>query len=88
MFQIKSKKFAERYRAALVSVACDIPVSRTVGGFLGHAARRGCNNCKREFVGVFQVSSFHDFMPGESRTDFEHREQVRLIGKAGKDITR
>ena len=32
----RSIRFAERYRAALVCVTCDIPASRKVGGFLGH----------------------------------------------------
>lgn len=77
--------FAERYRAALICVACDIPASLKVGGFLSHGARLGCNKCKREFVGGCQdkeMSSLADFRPEEPRTDSNHREQVRLVKQA------
>lgn len=36
-------------RACLGCVTCDIPASRKVCGFLGHAARLGCNKCLKEF---------------------------------------
>jgi len=38
-----------RTRLALSCVACDIPASRNVCGFLGIAARLGCNKCLKEF---------------------------------------
>lgn len=36
-------------RAALICVACDIPASRKVCGFLGHQAFRGCSKCLKGF---------------------------------------
>ena len=38
-----------RIRAALSCVACDIPASRNVCGFLGHNAKLGCNKCLKVF---------------------------------------
>ena len=32
-------------RAALICVACDIPASRKVSGFLSHSAYHGCSRC-------------------------------------------
>ena len=39
-------------RLALSCVACDIPASRKVSGFLGHSAHLGCNKCLKEFKTV------------------------------------
>jgi len=39
-----------RTRLALSCVACDIPASRKVCGFLGIAARLGCNKCLKSFL--------------------------------------
>ena len=36
-------------RCALLCVACDIPASRKVCGFLGHSATLGCSNCMKQF---------------------------------------
>ena len=38
-------------RCALLCVACDIPASRKVCGFLGHSAFRGYSKCLKEFPG-------------------------------------
>ena len=52
-------------------------------GFLGHAARLGCNKCKREFrsrrLGNGELSALAEFVAGELRTDTDHREQVRTV---------
>lgn len=64
----------------MICIACDIPASRKVGGFLAHSARLGCNKCKREFGPPGRgASSFHDFSPGDPRTNQEHREQATLV---------
>ena len=36
-------------RAALLCVACDIPASRKVCGFVSHSATKGCNKCLKDF---------------------------------------
>ena len=36
-------------RAALLCTACDIPASRKVSGFVGHAGYRGCSRCLKAF---------------------------------------
>ena len=36
-------------RAALITTVCDIPATSELGGFLGHASKRGCWKCNREF---------------------------------------
>ena len=36
-------------RAALLTVACDMPASRKVCGFLSHSANLGCPRCYCEF---------------------------------------
>ena len=36
-------------RAALIATVCDIPATSKLGGFLGHASKRGCWKCSREF---------------------------------------
>ena len=41
-------------RAALICNASDIPASRKVGGFMGHAAFKGCSRCLK----TFPTSSF------------------------------
>ena len=38
-------------RCALLCVACDIPASRKVCGFLGHSATLGCSKCMKAFPG-------------------------------------
>lgn len=37
-------------RAALSCIACDIPASRKVCGFVGHNTKLGCNKCLKEFL--------------------------------------
>ncbi len=39
-------------KAVLLCVACDIPTSRKVGGFLGHGALKGCSHCLKSFPTV------------------------------------
>ena len=36
-------------KAMLICAACDIPASRKLGGFLGHAAEKGCSRCLKSF---------------------------------------
>lgn len=36
-------------KAVLLCVACDTPASRKIGGFMGHAALKGCSRCLKSF---------------------------------------
>ena len=36
-------------RLALACIACDIPATRKVCGFLGHRSTLGCNKCYKSF---------------------------------------
>ena len=38
-----------RIRVALTCIACDIPASRKVSGFIGHNASLACNKCLKKF---------------------------------------
>jgi len=40
----------QKFFAALLLVACDVPAARKLCGFLGHGAKRGCSKCKKEFI--------------------------------------
>lgn len=60
--QVRGTVLHLRVRLALSCVACDIPASRKLCGFLGHAAKLGCNKCLKEFKRV-EVEGGH-------RTDF------------------
>ena len=63
-------------RAALISVACDIPAARKTCGFLGHSAKQGCSKCKKSFpgkVGSMNYGGF-DLQSWSKRTVTEHRQ--------------
>lgn len=59
-------------RCALIYVACDLPASRKVAGFLGHMANLGCSKCLKEFpgeIGKKNYSGFdHSLWPPRSNT--------------------
>lgn len=69
-------------RLALTCIACDIPASRKVCGFLGHNATLGCNKCLKKFnsisFGVVDYSGYNRelWIP---RSGQMHREQCRKI---------
>ena len=47
------QRISVNVRLALTCVACDIPASRKVNGFLGHHASLGCNKCLKKFSVTF-----------------------------------
>jgi hypothetical protein len=55
-------QFNVQVRAALLCVACDIPATRKVAGFVSHNATRGCNKCLKQCRGegmhYFALSRF------------------------------
>ena len=77
-----SPRTPERFFAAVLLVACDVPAARKLCGFLGHGARRGCSKCKKEFIpgenfGMkMNFGGFDSCMP---RTNVEHRNEAQEI---------
>lgn len=73
-------------RLALTCVACDIPASHKVCGFLGHMATLGCNKCYKAFKQVDDGSGskwtnyggFHR-KQWTMRTNENHRERCDQI---------
>ncbi len=81
-------KMQIRVRAALSCVACDIPASRKVCGFLSHNAILGCNKCLKRFKhyrtengGTITDYSGYDRQTWEIRTCATHRELVKELLK-------
>ena len=55
-----------RIKLALSCVACDIPASRKVCGFLSHNASLGCNKCLKHFPCSFgKATDYSGFKPEE-----------------------
>ena len=69
-------------RLALSCIACDIPASRKVCGFLGHNATYGCNKCYKKFQ--YHVRGGMDYS-GYNREEWTlrdcnlHRQHCRQI---------
>ncbi|KAG2216480.1 hypothetical protein INT45_014040 [Circinella minor] len=59
--------------AALLNIACNIPVACKVGGFTSHNSTRACHKCTREFV-VFPGTSNLNY--SGNVIDREHRLQT------------
>ena len=81
-------KVQVRVRAALSCVACDIPASRKVCGFLSHNAILGCNKCLKRFKhyrtengGTITDYSGFDRQTWEMRTCATHRELAKELMK-------
>jgi len=71
-------------RLALSCVACDIPASRKVCGFLGHNVELGCNKCLKKFTSTsFGVTDFSGYNreTWTYRTGQMHREDCRKLLK-------
>ena len=69
-------------RAALVNVACDVPATRKVLGFMTCNSRHGCSKCKKEFPG--NVKEGMDFSGNDcemwcKRSTNEHRRVGREL---------
>ena len=65
-------------RCAIICVACDLPASKKVAGFLGHTANLGCSKCLKVFpggVGNKDYSGFDRTM-WPPRTNSSHRSAV------------
>ena len=62
-------------RAALLSVACDIPAARKVSGFVGPQSLLGCSRCLQEFP----TASFGD------KPDYSHFDRSKWKPRSLKD---
>ena len=71
----------ERFKAALLCVACDMPASKKVCGFTAHNSKHGCNKCTKEFkTGSFGESTdYSGFDSCPSRNINSHRRHVDEI---------
>ena len=77
-----------RLRAALSCVACDIPASKKVSGFLHHSATFGCTKCYKKFAhsksdsgGILTDYSGYDRENWTERTCAEHRQKAKELLK-------
>ena len=71
-------------RLALSCVACDIPASRKVCGFLGHTATLGCNKCLKKFSTSFGQAPDYSGYDRENwplRSGQSHRQLVQEVLK-------
>ncbi len=67
---------------ALSCVACDIPASRKVSGFLGHNAAFGCNKCLKKFIVQFGKRTDYSGFGRENwptRSEEQHRQDVSKV---------
>ena len=63
-----------RIRLALSCIACDIPATHKVFGFLSHHAKFGCNKCYKDFS---SDSSLFDQSTWTLRTATQHQEECK-----------
>ena len=71
-------------RVALSCIACDIPASRKVSGFLGHNATLACNKCLKAFPVTFGSPIDYSGFDRENwtpRSSSHHRQQCMEIMK-------
>lgn len=86
-FEMKSHESPDqpvRFKVALMCVGCDIPATRKLCGFLGHAATVGCSRCLKQFPGAFGCKNYGGFDTENwiPRTNAQHRRVVREIQSA------
>lgn len=71
-------------KVALSCIACDIPATRKICGFLSHSAKLGCNKCLKAFPstsrGCHDYSGFTDDLV--LRSEQQHRDNVEEVKKA------
>ena len=81
--RVHGHKDPVRMQCALLCVACDIPASRKVCGFLGHSAALGCSKCLKQIPGTLGQMDYSGFDTSQwkLRTEDEHRKNVKSIRK-------
>lgn len=77
-------------RCLLLDVACDMPASRKVCGFLSHSAILGFTKCYKEFPGRVGEKDYSGFNRDDwiLRTDTKHRLHISEIQNATTLTTR
>ena len=70
--------------AALIATVCDVPATSILGGFLGHASKRGCWKCSREFPfdKDFNRVKFSNAEVGLPRSHRQHKEDAKAAASA------
>lgn len=69
-------------RIALTCIACDIPASRKVCGFLGHHASLACNKCFKKFSVQFGQGTDYSGFDRDNwvpRTSSDHRSHCQQV---------
>ena len=82
VFHSGSYGMSQKFFAALLLVACDVPAARKLCGFLGHGAVRGCSKCKKKFIpgqNFGDKMNFGGFENCLHRTNEEHRSEAQEI---------
>ena len=79
--EIETNEGRQKFFAAVLCNSCDTPACRKVGGFVGHAAGKGCSRCLKSFIpenhkfgDKLDYSGF-DSSSWPGRTLNEHRKQ-------------
>ena len=78
---IKSLSMSVLVRCALLCIACDVPASRKVCGFLGHSATLGCSKCLKKFPGKVGEKDYSGFERSQwkVRTLNDHKSCINRI---------
>ena len=76
---VHSSQISVKVRCALLCVACDIPASKKVCGFLGHAANYGCSKCLKQFPGDIGEKDYSGFIRSSwpKRTLEQHKKILK-----------
>lgn len=74
-------KTEQKIKLALMCVGCDIPATRKLCGFLGHAATLGCSKCLKKFPGDVGNKDYSGFDRNEwlERTISDHKRKLAKI---------
>lgn len=83
-FVIQFTNYSICIKLALTCVACDIPATRKVCGFLSHNAELGCNKCLKKFESNFNGStnySGYDIEDSTLRSQEQHKRDILNVAK-------
>lgn len=86
LFKPESYPYPVVVRGCLLGVACDLPATRKICGFTGHASTHGCSKCTKVFpCGAFGEKldySGYDREAWVPRTLDLHTEALHALGEA------
>ena len=75
-------------KLALTCIACDMPASRKVCGFLGHNASLGCNKCYKKFNVRFGERTDYSGFDRENWPNRSVEKHRRDVDKVLKEVTK